>query len=288
MEIKHNKKRNIGLLTEFFSRYIAEAFIDGRHDDIQKAKKLWSKHVHANSESFKELQIFNALHETNISTKEIGHSLLERARDYCKNQKQEQLDKEKEALINEINSSLGDKTFFDKAIPNYKSYASVQVLMNAWRGTGFKGDLSELVQLEETVLGHILTNKNKPSFDASDVTNEQVDSLVIKIMTEKFNAKYTSIFNEAQKKIISLYTLSERNDIQTKELSSVLELLRKDTVKILKRPALLEDLQMPLRKKMNDILGLLEGEYAKIVKFNDENIAFYLSVAKLKEELETK
>jgi hypothetical protein len=153
--------------------------------NIQKAKKIWSKHVHANSEIFKELQIFNALHETNIATKEIGHSLLERARDYCKNQKQEQLDKEKEALINEINSSLGDKTFFDKSIPDYKSYASVQVLMNAWRGTGFKGNLSELFQLEETVLSHVLTNKNKASFDASDVTNEQVDSLVIKLMTEK-------------------------------------------------------------------------------------------------------
>jgi hypothetical protein len=87
MEIKHNKKRNIGLLSEFFSRYIGEAFLDGRHDDIEKAKKIWETHVHPNSESYKELQIFNALHDTNVGSKELALSLFERTRNICKNQK---------------------------------------------------------------------------------------------------------------------------------------------------------------------------------------------------------
>lgn len=288
MEIKHNKKRNIGLLTEFFSRYIGEAFLDGRHNDIAKARKIWDKHVHPKSEIYKELQTFNALHETNVKSKELANSLLERARVMCKNQKQELLDKEKEALIAEINSSLSDKAFFDKSIQDYKSYASVQVLMNAWRGTGFKGNLSELVSLEEHILNRILEEKTKPAIDASSLTSEQVDGLVIKIMTEKFNGKYLSTFNETQKKIINLYTLSERNEDKTKELRDVLEKLRTESLSLLKKPVMLEGFEKPLRKKMGDIINLLENEYVVVNKCNDDQITFYLSVAKLKEEMESK
>lgn len=288
MEIKHNKKRNIGLLTEFFSRYIGEAFLDNRHNDIVKARKIWDKHVHPGSEIYKELQAFNALHETNIKSKSLANSLLERTRVICKNQKQDVLDREKEALINEVNSSLNDKTFFDKSIPDYKTYASVQVLMNAWRGTGFKGNLSELISLEESILNHILEQKQKPILDASNVTTEQVDGLVIKIMTEKFNGKYLSTFNETQKKIISLYTLSERNSNKTNELHDVLEKLQKETLALLKKPVMLEGLESPLRKKMSDIVNLLENEYSHVKKCNDEQITFYLSIAKLKEEMESK
>ena len=288
MEIKHNKKRNIGLLTEFFSRYIGEAFLDERHADIVRARKIWDKHVHPKSEIYKELQAFNALHETNVKSKELANSLLERTRVMCKNQKQDVLDREKEALISEINSSLNDKTFFDKSIADYKSYASVQVLMNAWRGTGFKGSLSELINLEESILNHILEQKVKPVLDASNVTTDQVNGLVIKIMTEKFNGKYLSTFNETQKKIINLYTLSERNETKTNELHNVLEKLRKETLAILKKPVMLEGLESPLRKKMSDIVSLLENEYASLTKCNDEQITFYLSIAKLKEEMESK
>jgi hypothetical protein len=287
MEIKHNKKRNIGLLTEFFSRYIGEAFLDGRHNDIAKARKIWDKHVHSKSEMHKELQVFNALHETNIKSKELANSLLERTRLICKEQKQELLDKEKESLINEVVSTLNDKSFFDKAIPNYKSYASVQVLMNAWRGTGFKGKFSDLLILEESVLNHVLEEKAAKAIDASDVTTEQIDGLVLKIMTEKFNAKYVSAFNEVQKNIINLYVLSERNEDKKRELSSILEKLRKDTISAIKKPVLIEGLEIPLRKKIDQILTLLESDFASNPNRNDDQITFYLSVAKLKEEMES-
>src|SRR3970040_2790098 len=100
MTFKHNKKRNVGLSSEFFSRYIASAFIDGRHNDITIARKIWEKHLHPKSETYKEFVLFNALHESNLKSKEVAYSLLNKAKDICKNQSQEVLDSEKAAIIN--------------------------------------------------------------------------------------------------------------------------------------------------------------------------------------------
>jgi hypothetical protein len=286
MEFKHNKKRNIGLISEFFSRYIAEAFIDERHDDIAKARKLWEKHVHPKSATYTELQVFNALHESNLKSKEIAFSMLEKAKAVCKKQSQLKLDEEKASLINEVSSILGDKSFFDRSVPDYKTFASVQVLMNAWRGTGFKGSISEMAQLEEMILEHILTVKNKPEIDASDVTTSEVNSLVVKLMTEKFNAKYNGLLNEAQKEIVNLYMLSHSSKENREHLVSLLENLKVCTLKSLKSPVMTEGLDRILKSKLGEVIYLLEG--SDLSNITDETITFYMSVAKLKEEMENK
>jgi hypothetical protein len=286
MEFKHNKKRNIGLISEFFSRYIAEAFIDERHDDIAKARKLWEKHVHPKSATYTELQVFNALHESNFKSKEIAFSMLEKAKAVCKKQSQLKLDEEKASLINEVSSILGDKSFFDRSVPDYKTFASVQVLMNAWRGTGFKGSISEMAQLEEMILEHILTVKNKPEIDASDVTTSEVNSLVVKLMTEKFNAKYNGLLNEAQKEIVNLYMLSHSSKENREHLVSLLENLKVCTLKSLKSPVMTEGLDRILKSKLGEVISLLEG--SDLSNITDETITFYMSVAKLKEEMENK
>lgn len=286
MEFKHNKKRNIGLISEFFSRYIAEAFIDERHDDIAKARQLWEKHVHPKSATYTELQVFNALHESNLKSKEIAFSMLEKAKAVCKKQSQLKLDEEKASLINEVSSILGDKSFFDRSVPDYKTFASVQVLMNAWRGTGFKGSISEMAQLEEMILEHILTIKNKPEIDASDVTTSEVNSLVVKLMTEKFNDKYNGLLNEAQKEIVNLYMLSHSSKENKEHLFSLLENLKVRTLKSLKSPVMTEGLDRILKSKLGEVISLLEG--SDLSNITDETITFYMSVAKLKEEMENK
>lgn len=286
MEFKHNKKRNIGLISEFFSRYIAEAFIDGRHDDIKIARHLWEKYMHPKSALYSEMQVFNALHESNLNSKEIAYSLLDRARVICKKQSQEKLDQEKASLLNEVKTTLGDKTFFDRDIPNYKSYASVQVLMNAWRGIGFKGTLSDMATLEESILNHILTKKEKEVVDLSSITPSDVDSLVVKLMTEKFNSKYHGLLNETQKQIVSLYMLSNNNNETRLKLVQILENIKTTALKELKSPVMTEGFDRTLKSKLAHVITLLEN--SDLTNINDDTITLYLSVAKLKEEMESK
>lgn len=286
MDFKHNKKRNIGLISEFFSRYIAEAFIDNRHEDIIKARKLWQKHINPNSGLYAELNVFNALYESNIKSKEVAFSMLQNAKEICKTQSQKQLDEEKAVLLNEISNNLGDKKFFERSVPDYKSYASVQVLMNAWRGTGIKGNISDIAQLEEMLLEHIIKEKTKPNIDVSNITKTEVDNLVLKLMTEKFNEKYNSLLNDTQKNIVGLYILSQKNAETTDKLVSLLENLKSVTLKSLRAPLMTENFDRSLKNKLGDIVSLLESSDVKNI--NDETITFYMSIAKLKEELESR
>ncbi len=286
MPFRHNKKRNIGLLSEFFSRYIANALVEKRYKDIEKAKNLWVEFINPKTEIYKELSMFNALHNSSLKNREVCCSLLENVKKYCKKQNQKLLDEEKSRLINAINLHLKDAKFFDRDIPNYKEYANIQILMNSWRGVGFRGTLTEIAELEDTVLDRMLSEKMKPmqKRDALEMTNEDIDGLVLKIMTEKTNAKFGKVLNLQQQQIIKLYVLSERNQDTEQKLKTLLENIRKTSeVAIKKTLDEGKDLDKEVHAKLNKILTLLNEDSNKAL--NDESIMFHMTLEKLKEEM---
>jgi len=288
MPFRHNKKRNIGLLGEFFSRYIANALVEKRYKDIEKAKNIWSEYVNPKTELYKELSMFTALHSSSLKNREVTHSLFENVKRHCIKQNQRTLDEEKSRLINAINLHLKDSKFFDREIPKYKEYANIQILMNSWRGIGFKGSLTEIAQLEDDVLQQMLLEKKQPVLksEALEMTNDDIDGLVLKIMTEKTNAKFSKVLNSQQQQIIKLYVLSERNQETEQKLKSLLEDIRKTSeVTIKKALASASDLDKEVCAKLNKILLLLNEDSNKAL--NDESVMFHMSLEKLKEEINT-
>jgi hypothetical protein len=288
MPFRHNKKRNIGLLGEFFSRYIANALVEKRYKDIEKAKNIWSEYVNPKTELYKELSMFTALHSSSLKNREVTHSLFENVKRHCIKQNQRTLDEEKSRLINAINLHLKDPKFFDREIPKYKEYANIQILMNSWRGIGFKGSLTEIAQLEDNVLQQMLLEKKQPVLksEALEMTNDDIDGLVLKIMTEKTNAKFSKVLNSQQQQIIKLYVLSERNQETEQKLKSLLEDIRKTSeVTIKKALASASDLDKEVCAKLNKILLLLNEDSNKAL--NDESVMFHMSLEKLKEEIIT-
>lgn len=286
---KHNKKRNIGLISEFFSRYMASAFVDGRHADIDKANAVWQKHVSPSSETHKEFVLFNALHETSLRDRNVAHSLLQRIEKEIRKQSQTQLDKEKNSLINEINLTLKDPQFFSRSVDNYRNLASIQLLFNAWRGVGFKGSPADLATLEESVIDNMLKEKPAVNEDIANVSSEDVDHLVVRMMTEKFNRKYEQTLNSEQKKIVQLHTLSIKDATSKEKLSKLLESIRQNTLSSMARSTIKESYGPSLKNKLNEIKGMLSegGKFANTTEINDELIVFYMTVSKLKEEMES-
>lgn len=285
--LKHNKKRNIGLINEFFARYIARAIIEHRDSDVAKAKTIFRKHFHKGTDLYKELKLFNALHKTKIQNKESAYSLFNYAKEACKLQSQERIDLEKTALLREVNSTLNDPDFFNRGISDYKICATIQVLLNHWRTELVQENISEISQLEDKLLEHTISTReeNQQIVNVLEMTNKDVSQLVINIMLEKLNSKFGSLLNDEQKEVIHMYVFSNENeDIRTK-LSETLENIKIRTGNLIDVEIGKNKSDIYTNKKLVEVKSMLQEDYCDTSALKDETISFYLAVLKLEKEL---
>lgn len=288
--LKHNKKRNTGLISEFFARYMAKAIIERRDGDLTKAREIFRKHFHKGTDLHRELKLFEALYDTKVANKETAHSMIQQVKEACKLQSQQKIDLEKTALLHEVNATLNDAEFFNKEVDDFKTYATVQVLLNHWRGKVVSENISEAAQLEDRLIQH-LTRRESVTENKKylSMTNEDIDVLVLNIMTEKLNSKYNSLLTEDQKKILRLFVFSKDNVSAREELSQILEGIRFSTIQLADRAAKDtssdNELDVVTSKKLNEVKTLLLTEYKDTKNVTDEMVTFYLSVSKLEKEL---
>ena len=292
----HNKKRNVGLLNEFFARYIANALVEQNGAGIDKATILYKKYFLGKTEISKEWKLFAALYETNISSKETAHGLIGRVRSVSGSLNSVSLEAEKTKLIHEVNNLLGDKEFFKRPVGDYKLQASIQVLLNNWREKKLTESLSEVATLEDSVLEHLVRAKIQPSgnslyleMDSSQIDKE-IDSLVVGLMSEKFNTKFNKELFDEQRQIVSNYVFSSSSDVSKGNLKNILESIRTRTLKLVEDSLLTkkvgkENLSEHLSKKFTGIKNLLLHEYKDTSNLNDDTITFYMTLVKLEKEL---
>ena len=288
-KLKHNKRRNTGLLYEFFTRYIAKAILEGKDSDIVKAKSLLKKHFNRSTDIYKELKLFKALTESSVSNREQALHLINRVREVVQYQSQARLDLEKTSLIHEINSNLNADIFFEEAIRNYKQLGTIQVLLNTWRDETLKESaIGETVFLEEKLVEFMLENKNiETNNKALEMTTEDVDRLVVNIMTEKVNKKYSNLDPE-QKQIIQLYVFSKDNpEIQTK-LSESLSALKRRFIGTLAANQHEFEEDKVLTNKLNEVRNQLQRDYSDTTVITEDMVSFYLGLSKLEREVKGK
>jgi hypothetical protein len=288
-KLKHNKKRNIGLLYEFFTRFIGKAILENRDNDIVKAKTLLKKHLNRGTDLYKELKLFKVLSEANVSNREQALHLINRVREAVKYQSQARLELEKTSLIHEVNSNLNADLFFEEAITDYKKLGVIQVLLNTWRDETLKESVvGETVYLEEKLIEFMMNNKSKDdSQQALQMTTEDVDRLVVNLMTEKVNKKYSNL-NEEQKDVIRLYVFS-KDDAQVKEsLVEKLSGIKNKFLAVLPahRHEFVND--KVLIDKLSEVKNTLLKEYSDFSSVNDDMVGFYLGLSKLEHEVKSK
>ena len=288
-KLKHNKKRNIGLLYEFFTRFIGKAILENRDNDIVKAKTLLKKHLNRGTDLYKELKLFKVLSEANVSNREQALHLINRVREAVKYQSQARLELEKTSLIHEVNSNLNADLFFEESITDYKKLGVIQVLLNTWRDETLKESVvGETVYLEEKLIEFMTNNKSKDdSQQALQMTTEDVDRLVVNLMTEKVNKKYSNL-NEEQKDVIRLYVFS-KDDAQVKEsLVEKLSGIKNKFLAVL--PAHRHEFENDkvLIDKLSEVKNTLLKEYSDFSSVDDDMVGFYLGLSKLEHEVKSK
>lgn len=282
MALKHNKKRNCGLLAEFFARYMAECLVSKKHDEVGVAKNIWDKHIKEGTELQKEIQLFRALYKTKLQNEEIALELLNNARESAKQINSEKLEKEKTELIQEIQREIKDPKFFNKTVDDYTTHATIQILLNSW----IEKPLTEgvinpaITELQDLVLSHILKENTKPSPDPSSIkslgmTNDDINGMVVNIMTEKINKKFGDL-SEEQKTILRQYVFGDDKI----KLTRTLMLLKEETKMLIDKENAVKK-----SKKLTEIKRLLEDDFENVSDPDEQCITFYMTVSKLHEEL---
>jgi hypothetical protein len=211
----HNKKRNVGVVYELLLRRVSECLISENTSEAQKTLDIISRRFKNDTSLYKEFRLFRALAKSQVSDTAIAAAIITEAKFAARKTDIKSLEKEKSSLIRELNYSLNDPMLYRRYIPDYKMLATIQVLLNDWRDTG-STNIERMAMYESKVISHLLEEKSHASLESEQ--DPDVDALVVKIMSEKINKKYSEKFDNDQRKILNLYAFSSlESDLKSHE-----------------------------------------------------------------------
>lgn len=195
---KHNKKRNVGVIHEQLVRYIGNAVISGDDKRAQKAIGIITKHFKVGTELHEEFKLFNALINIPTGNSEVAKLVVAESKNFAKKHNKARLSNEKSSLIRDINHVLSEQNFYDIRVPNYRFYATVQSLLDSWRGSRLL-EISDTAKYEHSLIEWLSRNEETAKDQRDDKGS---DPLVFKVMLKKFQEKYTNNLMPNQKRIV--------------------------------------------------------------------------------------
>ena len=206
----HNKKRNAALLYEFLIRHISKNLIASNKSEANRAVVLSKKYFSKGSVLSEELKLFKSLLDTQVTSRESAHKILNEVVKSSSKLNARNLDIEKSKLIKEINYTLKSKDFYDHKIPDYLIYASIHSLLGESRNKKKVLSSIDRIKLEDKISEYLIReNKFEPTNQFK--TDPRYNNAVYKFVIERFNEKYENKLTESQKKLLtkySVYTMS--------------------------------------------------------------------------------
>jgi hypothetical protein len=276
--MKHNKKRNTGLMYEFLARHAAEGMVENDQKKVSKSIKLIKKHFKIGTELHREFRLFHALLNTHVKTKDTAEKIIESTRRAAGTYDLKKLDHEKSLLIRDINHAFKDASFYTKKIAEYKWFATVQSLLNEWRNST-SADLVRSALYEEELVEHLIVPKSQ---NILDETKDDVDDLIVSLMSKKVNQKYDGIMSAEQAKLMNAYVYSLKNENMT-SIRDIIESLRTSTLSLLDEHAEKHKNETGFIEKLTELKQLLSTPVSYV---DDKTLTRYLRITKLKDEIQ--
>lgn len=277
----HNKKRNTGLLYEFLVAVISRALVEGNQKASTQALRILRRHFKPGTELYKEFRLIHSLKKTKVSSEFVAGNILREARLAARGHDFKELDRQKSLLIRDINHLIKDENFYDQQVSEYRFLATVQTLLNDWRGNS--SDLQRIALYEDLVMKH-LTTESVPDIDQVIPEGTSGEGrLLMKVMMKRLNEKYSELLNEAQRSLVRAYAFSTANDdpgsIKMK-LVEIRESLLSSIGSFEGRPE-----NEHLNKKLNEAREQLLVEKLDVI--DDETVTRFMLYTKLGVELES-
>lgn len=205
MKKSHNKKRNVGIIYEQLVLKLSQALVENDKKTFTDTKQIIKKFFAKKTELYKEHRLLNSLAITNITNPSVIPSILTETKRASYRINERKLEYEKSKLIRKINETFG-KSFYSTRVSNYTDLASIQTLINEYREAG-NADPQVLAEYSSKITDILLREKRAKNLE--EMKNTEVNSLVVKIMNEKFNKSYSRTLTSDQIKILNDWVLSE-------------------------------------------------------------------------------
>lgn len=285
---KHNKKKNLLLVWEFFSYHIANMILENKN--IEAGKEIIVKHMFGNKELCAEFDIVkNLLEIRGLRTQEVAYKTLHRLEEAAKKIDLRTCESNKNKLLAEV-ARLKDEKFFDRKLnPDfYRNAALAHTLVSHWMGRPGVS-LLEVARLEDYFVQLFMeqASKEKINENVLELEKTDIDQLVVHVMNNKFNELYSKELNEAQRIILKEWifvqdNLNERSDNFERKLGEI----RKETSLFLE-----SEQKKAVAKGKESFASVLTETLSKISTYsgkevNDDYVAFHLSLIGLVNELQ--
>ena len=269
---------------ELLLRHISSCLVEGDMKGVKVATRIIENRLNKNTELYKEFRIFNALANSTVDSTEVAVGIMTEAKNAVSRFNRVKIEKEKSALIRDVNHKINNKSFYYRSVPNYKDLAAIHNLLEEWK-KGDRSDLKKLVESEKKAINLLLTEKKEIDIaeEKRNLDVGQTDALVQKIMIEKINKKYGTLLPE-QKDIIknyALYNTTSSEESGQKFVKFLSE--RKDAAlgvindfELLNENAYVSKKIDPVRKKINNL---------DPNNLSDESIMKFLTLTKLISEI---
>jgi len=278
--IKHSKYKNTGILFELLVRQVtADTLNGGQSPALNIIKKYFVK-----SELGKELKLYETLSKTNKITEAKANLLIQTILESSKKLNRSSLRRQKYNLINEIKEHYDLDEFFKTKLTNYKPYAALYTLIEAEHTTDATNP-TQLIGNKFTLLEHLSTPVIKEEKAKDEVLQEfqtydkDVRLLTYKILLEKFNGKYSSLY-ESQKEVLKEFITSVDSTPKLRTFyNTKIQQLKEELATISKTVT-----DKAVQIKLNEVLPLIV-EVEKNQSIKNENIVDLLQYCELVEEL---
>jgi len=280
MNIKHSKYKNTGILFELLVRQVtADTLNGGQSPALNIIKKFFVK-----SELGKELKLYESLTKSKKLNESRSNLLIQTLLESANKLNRKTLKREKYNLINEIKKHYNLDEFFKTKLPNYKTQAAFYTLVEAQNSSELV-NTDQIVSNKYTILEHLTLDPISQEKVKDEVLQEfqtydkDVRMLTYKILLEKFNGKYSDLY-ESQKEVLKEFITSVDSTPKLRTFyNNRIEMLKEELTKISKNIT-----DKAVQIKLQEVLPLIV-EIEKNQPIKNENIVDLLQYCELVEEL---
>jgi hypothetical protein len=280
MNIKHSKYKNTGILFELLVRQVTSDTLNGSASPaLNIIKKYFVK-----SELGKELKLYESLTKSKKLNESRSNLLLQTILESAKKLNRKNLKREKYNLINEIKKYYNLDEFFKTKLPNYKTQAALYTLVEAQNSAELISP-DQIVSNKYTLLEHLTlgpVNQEKVKEEVLEefqTYDKDVRMLTYKILLEKFNGKYSNLY-ESQKEVLKEFITSVDSTPKLRNFyNNKIQDLRSELKEISKTIA-----DKVVQIKLNEVLPLIV-ELEKNYPIKTDNLVDLLQYCELVEEL---